>query len=358
MAIINTEGFGSSTAFSDYLSAGTILNTAGQSLFSISTGGSFGDNYLKAYSNANNSAMTSAWPLTSTISNFFIGMRMAMSFSVPGSYPGTVKINLLDNNNAVQVVLYINPFTGAGSIQNSGGTVLVSAAAGTFPLGLAWFYLEIGGTIATGTGGSMTVKVNGVTVMSLTGANTASAGTTGIAFVQWSVSSDNGNPQYTLQVAHLYACDNTGSAPYNTYLGDIRVQSIFPGSAGSSTQFTPTGASTNWQAVGVAPPAISTRYTSDSTVGDSDLFTVAGVTTGAVVLAVVVKTMAAKNSPGARTVANKLKSGTAATVSGTAKSLGTSPAVIKDVFTTDPNTSASWASAGVNAAQIGYGIAS
>ncbi len=51
-----------------------------------------------------------------------------------------------------------------------------------------------------------------------------------------------------MQIDDLTFCDSTGSAPYDGFLGNVRVQALLPAGAGASTQFTPsTGSDPNWQ---------------------------------------------------------------------------------------------------------------
>jgi hypothetical protein len=154
----------------------------------------------------------------------------------------------------------------------------------------------------------------------------------------------------------MYVNDNTTSYN-NTFLGDVRVQHVAPTGAGATTNFTPTGAASNYLVAATNPPATSTKYNSDSNAGDQDLFTFGGVSGSPTVLAVVVKSYVAKSSPGSRTVTNTLRSGTT-TASGASRGLGNTPTYTYDCFNLDPNGNIAFTAANVNSMQFGYSIVS
>lgn len=113
-----------------------------------------------------------------------------------------------------------------------GSTLLAQSVTGVVPQ-TGWYFVEFGATISS-TAGSATVKINGNTVLSITGANTqntANAWTNGVGF-------------YNCTIDDFYVCDSTtgaGTYPCNTFLGDKRVRTVYPSGNGATIQFTPPG---------------------------------------------------------------------------------------------------------------------
>ena len=121
-----------------------------------------------------------------------------------------------------------------------------------------------------------------------------------------------------------------------------------------------TTAAGNWYATGQNPPQGSSSYVFDATVGHEDLYTFPALTALApTIYAVAVKANVAKSDAGAKTVSMRTKSG-ATDSGGSAGALapGTSYAWLTSLFPTDPNTSAAWTLAALNAAQAGVKVES
>jgi hypothetical protein len=163
--------------------------------------------------------------------------------------------------------------------------------------------------------------------------------------------------QGTISIAHYYVCDATGAAPCNTFLGDVRVQSLVPVS-NDAVAFTPNGLANNWQNAGSVPPVPGSDYNSNGTVGAQDTFNCGTIAPGlGTVYGLNVKSLLSKTDAGPRTAAGVVKSGST-TLAATAVAVSTSPEVVSGIFMTDPNTGAAWSDAAVNAAKIGYKIVS
>lgn len=367
MAVIDAESFGASTSISDFTSYGLI---ASQSNTLIKTGGPLGDNYASLNPNSTTTdAMLWMRPLPSTYTTFLCGTRMLVNsanaarqetyMAFCGS-DGQPQLTLTLNGLTGVVTAWSGGFFGTEQFSSATQVSLGSSMPASFPSN-AWFYLEVGATMASGTSGSVTVKVNEVTVLTLTGINTNSAYNTNsqpIAIVMFNqTANDVVNGQMgPLNVAHYYFADTTGSAPWNTFLGDVRVQTLLPTGAGSSTAFTPTGESANWQVAALTPPTPLSIYNSSSTVGATDLFAMTAMDSQETnIIGVQVKALVYKTEAGARTVATVIKSGSQ-TLQGTALSPNLTPQFIRSIYQTDPNTNAQWTQSAVNAAQAGYTI--
>ncbi len=120
---------------------------------------------------------------------------------------------------------------------------------------------------------------------------------------------------------------------------------------------TTTGA--NWWQVGQQAPAGSLSYNQDSTVSDEDLFSHAALSSTPQSIAwVKCSAYMQRSDAGARSVSLRVKSGTS---DSGGSSTGQTPSsgsftFLESYFDTDPNTSAAWLAAAVNAAAIGYKV--
>jgi hypothetical protein len=121
-----------------------------------------------------------------------------------------------------------------------------------------------------------------------------------------------------------------------------------------------TTAAGNWYAAGQNPPQGSASYVFDATVGHEELYAFPALSASApTIYAVAVKANLAKSDAGAKTVSMRVKSGSvdsAGSVSSAAP--GTTYGWLTSLFPTDPNTSAAWSLAALNAAQAGVKVES
>lgn len=234
------------------------------------------------------------------------------------------------------------------------GTVLGTSSAGVVTAG-AFNYVEVLVTLHDTTG-VVTVKVNGATVLNLTGQDTKNAGTATVLDAiligrTSSVSADSA------AVDDFYLCNGAGSAPTNTFLGDVRVRTLSPDGNGNSSQLVGSdGNSTNnYQLVDESPPDTA-DYVGSVTAGDKDTYTFGNLTelTGTV-FGVQRATYAAKTDAGAKSIAHVTRS--AGTDYDSADmALSTSAAYALSMREQDPATSAAWAIAAVNAAEYGVKV--
>lgn len=228
-----------------------------------------------------------------------------------------------------------------------GGTVLASYNAVFAPN--TWYYFEVSATIAD-TGGTCIVKLNGATVINFTG-DTKNAGTnTTIDRVGLGV-----NGGYTAIYDDVYICDSTGPAPYNTFLGEVRVFTQTPSGAGSSTQFTPSSGA-NYTTVDELPYS-ATDYVSSGTVGNRDTYALTDLpATAGNILAVQANAVAKKTDAASVSIKTAIVSG-GTVYYGPTGSLGASDNTFTDLRTINPATSTAWTATSVNGLEAGAEIA-
>jgi hypothetical protein len=148
-----------------------------------------------------------------------------------------------------------------------------------------------------------------------------------------------------------YLLDTTGSAPQNTFLGPSRIVTPVPTGAGSHTQWTPTGAASNFQCVNEAPPDGDTTYVADSTPGDLDSYVFGQADGGATIFAVQTNLYARKDDANTRQIATLVRQGGVDFV-GTTFTEAASYSDFTQIYNQDP-TGTNWTPAVFNADEFG-----
>jgi hypothetical protein len=243
-----------------------------------------------------------------------------LTFRISGSIVATMQINSGGN-------LEVRRGSTAGTLLGTGTTVLSDDT---------WYLVEYHYK-ADDSAGRWEVKVNGgAAEIDYTG-DTTSGGTTINEVLLCSSSAvyyDN------------FIMDGT------TWIGDTRIQGLPVTGAGNSTQWTPSTGN-NWDCVDEIP-ASDTDYVSTNTNDQIDLYTLEDLTGSiASVKAVQVAARAQKEgSPTPQQIALLVRTGSTDYASGD-KALTTAIAGHANIWNTNPNTSAAWASSEVNGLQIG-----
>ena len=99
-----------------------------------------------------------------------------------------------------------------------------------------------------------------------------------------------------------------------------------------------------------------TSYNFDSTIGDQDIYALQDLPgTPVIIAAVQLRLIARKSDTGFRALSTVFVSG-ATTDTGASTALATTYAEFSKVYGTDPNTSAAWTAAAVNALQAGVKV--
>lgn len=231
--------------------------------------------------------------------------------------------------------------------RNTSATVLGTSAA-VFT-SLTWHRLEFKAVIHSSTG-AVEIRVNGTTVLNLSGINTSATGSSQVTRLYLDLSSTS----LSVSFDDLYLLDTNAPGPTD-FLTDWRVRTLQPTGAGSSAQFTPTSGS-NYDRVNDIPPSASdAAYVSSTTNGHVDLHAMADVPTTISGIKAVAHTIQTRSDDGTPTgtARSKLKSN-ATTSNGTTVTLTGSYQSQTDIYHTDPDTAAAWTASGINAAEAGY----
>ena len=216
----------------------------------------------------------------------------------------------------------------------------------------AWAYLEISATIADA-GGVAVVRLDGQIVINFTG-DTKNAGTN-TTLDTLILSNYVSSNVHVTAYDDVYICNSTGTTN-NTFLGDVRVQTLVPTGAGSSTQLTPTGGA-NYANVAESPDSTAT-YNSSTNVGDRDTYAMGDLASGTTAVLGVQDNLAAwKADAGTGNVKAALKVGSTVyydTTIGLGTGAGTWYGAVRE---TNPATSTAWTPGDVNGIEFGAEVA-
>ncbi|AQV94744.1 hypothetical protein BJN34_12725 [Cupriavidus necator] len=225
----------------------------------------------------------------------------------------------------------------------TGGTSTLALSAGTF------YYIEWKVTIADSIGAnSCKVRVNGVDWITVaTGQDLKSTANATANQVRLGISAST----LTLLYDDHYVNDQNGSVN-NDFLGDVRVDALYPTSDGANQAWTPSTAGAHWSLVDETAPN-TTDYVESGTAAQKDTYGMGDIShTPVSIFGTQVNIAALKDDAGARSLKPVTRSG-GTDYSGTAQALATTQAYYSEVRETDPATSAAWTKTGFNAAEFG-----
>ena len=268
-----------------------------------------------------------------------------------------MRVNLLSSTIAVAEMPYLLSSAGGGQICvqcDTGGNITVrrpynGTILGTIPDPIGhdeWNHYQLQ-VYVHDTNGTAELKLNGTTVIDYGPGDTLNSGSD-IGMIRLGVNSSNG---YNFYIDDLYILDS--ASPNNDFLGDCRVDALFPDGAGTSTDWTPSAGS-NYDCVNEADPNDDTDYITENTIGDHDSYTFDDLSTASgSVFAVQSQLYAKKDDAGSRDLKTVIRSGTTDYTPGSTHSMGDSYHAYLDQYQVDPDTSSAWTISGVNAAEFG-----
>jgi len=284
-----------------------------------------------------------------------VWIRFAVNFhNTGGSATEYTCAVLCDSTGAVQSNIGWDVTTNVLNLRLAGtsaGTLLGSSSA-TIPAD-TWHLVEWRMQITSTSAGVSEVWLDGARVINFSGDNTNSA---------------NANVQSlrlglitALNLANLsyaaiddIAINDTSGTINNGQIGDGRVVLLKPNGAGSNTAQTRGGTDSgaNWSQVDELPPSL-TDYVFSATAATRDTYALEDIPAGSwTVNCVEVVAFAANSDALTGSLGLTVKSG-ATTNEGTAQALTTTGAYYRQQYETDPNTTAAWSNAAVNALEVG-----
>lgn len=270
------------------------------------------------------------------------------STAIGGAYSssyGTTGFGFMDGDN-YQLGVWFDGGTVTVRRGNWAATILGTSSKTL--LSNVWYYIELGATI-NNTTGSFELRINGVNVTSNSGIDTQTTGNARTNGVFISSRPPGGHYDYWDDVYYL----NDSGSIANDFLGDVKVECLFPSGAGSSTDWTPSAGS-NYECVDEASPNDDTDYISEYIVSDHDTYACDDlVTTSGSIYAVQHLLRARKIDAGNRSLKTVYRGGTTDYPNSNTHSIGDNYVYYSDILEQDPDTSSAWTISGVNAGEFG-----
>lgn len=288
------------------------------------------------------SASSNAAVITKTLPASVASLVVGFSFRPSLLVAVNVTILRLLDAGTLQLEIRLNA-DGTLSVTRSGtvlGTSSVSLSSNVH------HYLELKTTIHD-TLGAYELRLDGVNILSA--ANVDTKNTANASINQVSVGA--GSVLLTIVTwtfDDLYILDTSGAAN-NDFLGDIRIDAIYPTADGNYKQWTPSAGVDHFALVDEATPNI-TDYVSDGTAGNKDSFVMSNppALASQTIYGVKVKVAVAKDDAGARSLKIGVRSAGVDSVSA-AKTLSASYIYYSNIHEVDPATGLAWSPAAVDA---------
>lgn len=348
MAVLFMDGFShlatptdTTLAKYDYVNQTPVINSAGGRFFGDSLQFNGSSEYVEKVFDEN--LFLGRHDATKSM----IGIGFAFKYTVVGSTTAQI-VSFMDGNFSEiasirwdsQVDFEMELYTG-GILRGTSGTALVLDD---------WNYVEMKVTVGPEPFGTAELKINGTSVVSVSGVDSEGTAGRGTSVIRIGPQSNLG----TFEIDDLYIIDNTGSS--NTDLiGPVTIETLFPSGAGTTANFTPSTGS-NFENVDDATPDGDTTYNSSSTATNKDTFAYDNLTTSAATIyAVQTNINANKQAAGQRELSDVARSGST-DYDGSNFSVNQNYWNHETVREVDPDTSSAWTVSGVNAAEFGYKI--
>jgi hypothetical protein len=243
-----------------------------------------------------------------------------------------------------------------GNFYVRGGGTTGTIIAGPFAHGMAansWCHWQAK-VVINNTTGSVELRKNNNPVddFSATNLNTRN-GTTNAYANKFTMSTVTG----TWNIDDLFVNSGSGAVP-NSWPGQLRAIQLMPTADTAQKDLTPLSGISNYAMVDELKMDSNTSYVYGAVAGQTDIYNLADLTvTPTAIPLVVVRHSFAKSDTGARTATTEIRSG-GVTQDQAAVTLATTYQWQDTYLTVDPNTSAAWTLAGVNALQVGPKVVS
>jgi len=240
-----------------------------------------------------------------------------------------------------------------GFVQNNifGATLIGDSSSAAWrytPNVWNWVSIKV---VTHSTTGSIEVKVNGVTRLSLTGINTR--GQTSNNYVNKIGVGVTGNDVYMDDMVWM---DNSGST-LNDHLDEVTIRTYYP-TANSTPMDWTASAGSQYTCIDEAQHNSDTDYISSSTVGHESLFTTGSMPSNmSDIKAIQVGIVSRKDDASTRLLRSLIKPGSTIYESSDMTQISTY-AYYSQIYTTNPDTSVAWTPSDLNSLKFGVKVQS
>ncbi len=272
------------------------------------------------------------------------------------AFPSGTQITFLRIKDSGNTQLELNVSAANKITITRNGTLLATGTTTVVPS--TFYFIEFGVVISSScSANTVLAKLGGTTEVTVPTSTNCQATANATANQIQLVRDGNFGGTTCVTFDDFYVCDSSGSAN-NTFLGDVRVETIYPTGAGTHTTFALTGAASNYAAVNEHPSDGDTSYVSSATPGNIDTYTFGSLSsTPTAIFGIQVDLTNRKDDAGSRGAAAALRTAATDYVGPTFPVLD-SYAITPSIFETDPNTAAAWTQTEVNALEAGIKVVS
>lgn len=273
----------------------------------------------------------------------FIGFGLRMDST--GSFTHVLTTGF---DGGAHVTLHVTA-SGALEARLNSSTILATTDVGIIASSV-WYFVELRVLIDNGTSGQVEIRLDGLSRAVDNATDTQNGATALVNYVSWAETVSH------FDIDDVYVCDTTGSAPQNTFLGDIQIDRLTPDGAGVTSDFdTTTGSANHWENVDDVRPDDDTTSNETNTANDVDMFTfdnLPALSGGGTVLGVKAVAYVKKLDAGLAQI-QLVARPDVTNVVGTTKALQTSYAYHVEYYDEDPDASIPWTEASVDGSEFG-----
>lgn len=279
---------------------------------------------------------------------------VGVGFRIDGSLPGgLVGIVAVLDGGTVHGVLAVNA---TGNLVYYRGEASATLGTSTSTItGSTYYFVELK-VLLSDTVGTVDVRVDGVSYLSLTSQDTIQSGSATWRGVRLGQNRSDWASNYISDYDDLYICDGSG-ASHTTFLGDYRSFVRLPSTGnGTHAEWAPSTGTDHGALVDAATPNI-TDYVSSSTAGHRDTFNYAALGVSGTVGAVTQPVYAKADAAGIRQLVAICVIGGTTYTHATAQTLGSDWLYYRFTWLVSPATAAAWTVAEIDGAEFGVKIA-
>ena len=218
-------------------------------------------------------------------------------------------------------------------------------------------YIEIHMVIGAGTAGSVMIKLDGMEVLNLASINTAGDpfGSLDIAAIRFAGHTEADGTRFD----DVYICNDQGPAPYNTFLGNIRIDAVVPDADGTTTALGstfPASPTNHFSKVDEPTPDSDSSYNENTAASQIDLYDYAALPVDAGPVLAVQAMMLGKRVESGDGLARLIARPTGTNFNGATKGLPGDYIYQKHVWENNPQTTNAWTESEINAAEFGVEV--
>ena len=338
MALEDYDGFDYSAA-----TVGALLWPNGITQTQLQTPGRFSG---KALSMWNSGARMDGRNRYSSVATRIVGFAYHQNATQPSNWNGQL-FQWYDGTTTQMDLIMTSGFM---TFRRGASTTI--ATAPTALTGAGWWYVEILMTIHP-TAGEIWVRVENQDFYHVTGLNTqASANPTQNGIMIGQV---GGNSDTTTWIDDFYVVNTSGAAPFNTFLGPVRIGRDDV-TLDDTKVWTPDTGTTNFSRLTTHDG--DTSYVQTGNVGDTDVYGFPAITAPGAILSTRAITVARNDNTGLRQLGIVSKKSGVVTLGSTTKYLNNVYSALAQRYDTDPATGTGWTESGLNATRMGLRLVS